>query len=578
MSLCLISCDSKSRQLKEIDNIIESDPQGALAALEKINSANLSSSDYPYYSLLYTQAQIKNHIIVSSDSLIKIAYERYGRESSGDLKKRACFYNAKVSYNKREFQLAMKDVLVAYDIAKSENDPYWIAKSAELMGDIFSETYNYKQTELYTIETAEYYKKANRIANHRYALCDLASVYLDENRNDEAMFLLDSLSNVVKSEYPLDTSLINYINMPTYSALLNTNQLDKLEDITYHYIYTPTKREVIDFSIMNSYLLNAKGDTDGAYLILSEANKLADNEPQHAQIMYASYQHALSAGNYQKAAIMADSLLLQQSRIAESLLRESVTGVQRDFYSSKAYQHEQKSKFILYILIAVISASVIITTLLILMYKLKIRAKKAELETNISSLMFFKKQAEHTGTENQRLSKELSDKSVVLDGLQQKLEVKSQREVHNRAVIEHLFKEKWGTLNMLCNEYFETGEAENTRTVTLNRIENELQKLRTKKNLKEIENAVDTYMGNIMSLLREECPFLKEDDFIFLSLIFAGLSVRAVCLFTGMKYKLFYLKRSRLSKRISISDAPHKDLFIKKLSNRQKYSDIRPEN
>ncbi len=546
---------------------MESDPQGALTALEKINSADLSSSDYPYYSLLYTQAQVKNGIIITSDSLIKIPYEIYGRDNSGDLKRRACFYNAEISFNKGELRAAMKDALVAYEIAKSENNSYWIAKTAELMGDIFYEAYNYKQSELYTIESVEYYKKANRIANHRYALCDLASVYLDENRYDEALFLLDSLSNVVKSEDPLDTALINYINMPTYSALLNTNQLDKLEDITYHYLYTPTKREIIDFSIMNSYLLNAKGDANGAYLILSEANKLADNDPQHIQIMYASYQHALTTGHYQKAAMMADSLLLLQSRIAENLLRESVTGVQRDFYSSKARQQEQRSRFILYILIAVISALIIITTLLVLMYKLKIRAKKAELESNISSLMFFKKQAEHTGSENRRLSKELSDKSVVLDHLQQKLEVKSQQEVQNMAVIEHLFKEKWITLNMLCNEYFEIGESEITRTAILNRIEKELNKLRTKKNLKEIETAVDTYMGNIMSLLREECVFLKEDDFIFLSLVFAGLSVRAVCLFTGMKYKLFYLKRSRLSKRISASKAPHKDYFLDKLSN-----------
>lgn len=60
---------------------------------------------------------------------------------------------------------------------------------------------------------------------------------------------------------------------------------------------------------------------------------------------------------------------------------------------------------------------------------------------------------------------------------------------------------------------------------------------------------------------------MKEDDYTFLSLVFAGFSVRAVCLFSGIKYKLFYLKRSRLGKRISLSDAPHKELFLQKLGS-----------
>ena len=49
------------------------------------------------------------------------------------------------------------------------------------------------------------------------------------------------------------------------------------------------------------------------------------------------------------------------------------------------------------------------------------------------------------------------------------------------------------------------------------------------------------------------------------ALIYAGFSVRAVCLFTGIKYKLFYLKKSRLIKRILDSTAPHRELFREKI-------------
>lgn len=164
------------------------------------------------------------------------------------------------------------------------------------------------------------------------------------------------------------------------------------------------------------------------------------------------------------------------------------------------------------------------------------------------------------------LSDKLTEGTNTISELQKKLDDKQETEAKNIKIIETLFKEKWATLNMLCNEYFERGSSESTRISILHNIEEELNKLRSKKNLKQLENAVDNYLGGIMSCLREECPFFKEEDFTFLSLVFAGFSVRAVCLFTNIKYKLFYLKKSRLSKRISSSDAPHKSIFLTKLA------------
>ena len=107
---------------------------------------------------------------------------------------------------------------------------------------------------------------------------------------------------------------------------------------------------------------------------------------------------------------------------------------------------------------------------------------------------------------------------------------------------------------------------ENVGSIMLRKLDGELKKLRSDDSFKDIEGAVDAYMGNIMTLLRKECDFLKKDDFVFLSLLFAGLSTRSVCLLLDIKYKLFYLRKSRLSKRISESEAPHKELFLSKMS------------
>ncbi len=50
-------------------------------------------------------------------------------------------------------------------------------------------------------------------------------------------------------------------------------------------------------------------------------------------------------------------------------------------------------------------------------------------------------------------------------------------------------------------------------------------------------------------------------------LIYAGFSPRAVCMFTGIKLKSFYTKRTRLITRISSSEAIiDRDEFLQKLN------------
>lgn len=81
-------------------------------------------------------------------------------------------------------------------------------------------------------------------------------------------------------------------------------------------------------------------------------------------------------------------------------------------------------------------------------------------------------------------------------------------------------------------------------------IERELEKMRSPKNIMMIVDSVNRYMDGIIDRLRAECHFLKNDDITFLALLYAGFSPRAVCLFTGIKLKYYYNKRSRIIGRI----------------------------
>lgn len=564
--LCyLSSCHNNRDYLKEIDGIIETEPTTALLQLQELRRDNLNLSDYAYYCLLFTQAQIKGGVQVKSDSLIRVARDVLGRNHSDALATRAIFYNGKVAFIRGELSNAMAEAVETYEIAKDKNDHLWIGRAAELTADIYWEVNNLHQAELYTREAAEHYLLASRLTDYRYALIDLATVLQYEGNYPGAINLLDSLYTSLRKEVPLDSAVYSYL-LTAYEAVnYNYNLPDSSDKPQVKITSTNSSDEFVDRAIFDSYALSNHNEHSKAKERLEEALALAETDKQRLRIMYAAFKLHMAAGEPLSAAELTDSILRMHTTILNQSIYETVSAVQKDYYRSKAVAHKNRSNQLLWALIGVMSISLVILVMLSIIHKSRTAIRKAELEANLATLMHFKELTRRAKEENVKISSQLAETSKTIENLRQELDQKTVPQENKSDIIEQLFHERWKTLNMLCNEYFEMGGSPNTRGIILNNIEKELRKLKSRKSISELEQTVNTYMNNIMILLRAECTFLKEEDCVFLMLIFAGLSVRAVCLFTDIKYKLYYLKRTRLSKRIAQSDALHKDLFLSKI-------------
>lgn len=128
-----------------------------------------------------------------------------------------------------------------------------------------------------------------------------------------------------------------------------------------------------------------------------------------------------------------------------------------------------------------------------------------------------------------------------------------------------LYSSRLDTLNMLCNEYFEKSESEKVKLSLYNEVEKHILSLRDTKSITELEGIVNRYMDNILVKVREQLPELNRKDLIFLTYLYAGFSPRAVCIFTDIKIKNFYNRRSRLKERILESNASDKEFFVSKM-------------
>ena len=98
-----------------------------------------------------------------------------------------------------------------------------------------------------------------------------------------------------------------------------------------------------------------------------------------------------------------------------------------------------------------------------------------------------------------------------------------------------------------------------------NEVEKHILALRDSKSISELEEIVNTFLDNILVKVKRQLPELNRKDLIFLTYLYAGFSPRAVCIFTDIKIKNFYNRRSRLKERILASDAQDREYFVSKM-------------
>lgn len=144
----------------------------------------------------------------------------------------------------------------------------------------------------------------------------------------------------------------------------------------------------------------------------------------------------------------------------------------------------------------------------------------------------------------------------------------SERTDRNRDLeckVNALYGSRLDTLNMLCNEYFEKSDSDKVKLTLYNEVEKHILALRDTESIEELESIVNRFLDDILIKVREQLPELKRNDMIFLTYLYAGFSPRAVCIFTDIKIKNFYNRRSRLKERILASEAPDKEYFVSKM-------------
>ncbi len=582
--IALIVCSCRESQnyqiLRQADSVMEEYPDSALSIINTVNPEFLESSrDKAFYSLLKTQALVKNDYNVDSDSIINNAVSYYEKEGESKELMRTMFYQSWIKYYKNDYKSAMDYAMRAHDLANKYNDNYWIAKTAEFISSIFSSTYNPMEGIKYSQEAIKHYMKSNKIRNLRFVCCDLAVNYNMLHEPKKGIAILDSIISIAKTD-PVDSMLLSYCYSYLPQMYVKCKEYKKAKEIINlhknlgRYYYSGPK----DLAIMAEIELNLN-NPEVALNHLRNGDSISVDLADRAAILDKYVMYFKQKAMLDKALTYSDSVVKLQDNKVRDILKQSVTASQRDYYNDNAQKFKHKAHHLKKWISILIGILLLIVMVGIIMHRLRIKWKDLELSQRITDMQLLAAQMKLKENETFILNKNLHEKEEnigiytdtisqqkhKIDSLSTELERNKSQAQSMSYEVERLYKSQWSTINMLCDEFFGNIGDRKVRDLILNNIENELTRLRDPKFFKEVEDSVNKYMDNIVCRLRSQCVFLKNDDILFLMLSYAGFSKRAVSLFTDIKLKYYYTKRSRLINKIEQSDAKDKQEFVNKL-------------
>lgn len=577
VSISLVCCTERTLPvLAEADAVMESCPDSALAILEGVDTAALDrEADKALYALLMTQAMVKTNRPIESDSLICVAHDYFSEHGREFDRMRAYFYHGYILVmgNNNSYAQAIECAIPAYDISLSLDDDYWRAKCAELLADIYSHSYHYEEALEYRREAADYYNRVGKIANHRYSLADMASELGALDQKTRAITLLDSV-RVLAATSPVDSNLIAYSESPLLDLCIDNGDVEKAIHIA-HDLYNHRLRYGLsssDYSRL-AYVFYVEGRMSESDSCLNNAHEKFQKSPGTMTVFYASLASMLSKEKkYKEEKEYTDSILKYQNEAICEMFGQSILAAQQKINDQKLMDERRHSDNLLRNLVFCLIFFPCVIVLIIRNNRIKKRNIELELESRISQIEALSDDLRVSILEKDELVSSVNNQVVEITSLKSQVtELCSKVTAIPESVdcvhesIEYLFRDRFKTINLICNEYHTMHDNEQNRLKLIHKVIDEVNSLKEKRRLDEIKDLLNTYMDGIIDKLTEECKFLKQADIDFLTYIYAGFSSHAVCLFTDIRIKNFYNKRTRLRNRIEAANPPSKILFISKI-------------
>lgn len=544
ISLVTASCsDNCSTLLATAESLMTERPDSALSILESVDGSRLSGEQQARHALLLSRAYDKNYINITSDSLISIATGYYNRHGDERHRMMALFYQGVVQYNVADYSNCIVNLSKAEKIAFELDDYFYLGRIYTTMGDLYNSTYNAEEQVRCRKLAVANFKKVPDSDYYLWSLLDLATAYTDIGMPEKCIEILDSLGsdNDINSDFKtdrIDAAISPLVQLGHYDEALM--KIDSLKRLNYDYLSAGNYLNLIKCHL---YF----GNTDSVKYYLAKMNKTDfDNNALAIDLAWISYCE--DKGDFKSAFERLRNANIHQDSIVGEVLRQSVMRAQYNYYSQEAKRIEKDRKSLLTYAVLAIGCAVFILIILILFFRYRIRRKNREIGRIMS--------------EAEEFSKTVFYQKDLISAMKEKLDEQQKELVNLYLGVETMYGAQFKIIDDICYQYFENMNSDKVKHYLYLEVMKNIEAMRNPKYINELEGLVNKFRFNVISKLRSQFPKMKETDIKFLVYMFAGLSLRSICLFMNITIGNYYNKRTRLKAKIMSSDVPDKDLFL----------------
>lgn len=546
--------------LASAEELMEERPDSALAVLCAIDSTAIDNAGRrALHGLLMSEARYKNFIDETDDSIIAASAAYFGRKGDDRRLMRARFIQAKIQFNNSDYTHSIVSALKAEKLAKQDSDNLYLARIYEHMGLTYLRNHNVDAQLPYVYKAYECYSLAGEQRSALFSLIDRGNALNNLEQYNNSLALLDSVARIIEEK---DTLLSIYLGQVKIDALLQSgrkddaiSELQKLENLN--------GRDFSDDYSVPYKVFISNGDMSHAKIYLDSimASYSLTNDSGYKLVAQLDYYTA--SGDAATALQFAKSYIDYLYKENLKQLNKSVLQAQSDYYEALGNEASLRAdRFWNWLVVSIFCMFFVIMAGL-LYHRYKIKIKRIELRTKIWEISELLAKMQEKDNELKSVNYKTYSANKAIDKLRLEIEEKEDALFRLGNSINELYKSQFKTLNELCREYYSKNEAsERVRKTLYKDFESIILELRGASKFQKLEESLNMYCDNIAEKLKTTVKGLKYADYKMLILIFAGLSVNAICVICDIERGNYYIKRQRLRDRIQQSDSVYCELFL----------------
>ena len=397
--------------LHRAEMLMNEHPDSALAVLNTLSPDAIGKErTRAHYALLYTQAQDKNYIDETNDSLITIATDYYRHTDDVRRKFLSHYYKGRVLANAGNYLDATSCYMEAEQLVDAVGDDYLVGLLYAEMGRIYRLYYDYpKSLEAYQ-KAAECYERAGKIRHRNYMWLNQSGVYRNINRCDESERLLRmTLASAQEEE---DNVLVEFCMGDLVMLYVEEERMDEAQKL-YEELKEIAGVDYGSAPFMGrlAEMYASEGQFVQAEACVEKGWERVDCCTDSINLYVASSELYSRQGRNDLAYEQLLEAMALQSEGAKQALQQPVLTAQCDFLSERlafeAYQVQIEKRLKgLYVLVSVL-ALVIVTFLFVWIFKKNKKKSQQAISRLENAKNLAEKEKKEIETEKDRIARAL---------------------------------------------------------------------------------------------------------------------------------------------------------------------------